>query len=225
MPTASRSSTRNLPGGGQGQGSRAAGGLQGQSDEELILSCKEAPPEKARAVVGELANRHMDRLTSFVLGIVGDWTVSQDLAQEAFVRVYTHRDSYRPVARFSTWLYTIARNLALNEMRNRAHRPRTGGAEREDGSPGVPEAIAPQAGPLETVVRGDMQALVRREIMALPENHRTVIILCDLEQRPYAQAAAILGVPVGTIRSRLSRAREQLELRLRDALAGEEGAA
>jgi RNA polymerase sigma-70 factor (ECF subfamily) len=193
-----------------------------QSDEELILSCRDAPPERARAVVGELANRHMERLTSFALGIVGDWTTAQDLAQEAFVRVYQHRDAYRPVARFSTWLYTITRNLALNELRNRAHRPRAGGAPAdEEGGAGPAEPVAPGASPLEAAAQGDLQALIRREIMALPEHHRAVIVLCDLEQRPYAQAAEILGVPVGTVRSRLSRAREQLEQRLREVLPGE----
>lgn len=196
------------------------------TDEELILSCRDAPPEKARAVVGELASRHIDRLTSFVHGIVGDWTGAQDVAQEAFVRVYQHRESYREVARFSTWLYTIARNLALNELRNRTHRPRPmgGGAEGDDaGSAPAPEPAATGQGPLEAVARGDLRMVVRREIMSLPEHHRTVIVLCDLEQRPYAEAAEILGVPVGTIRSRLSRAREQLEQRLRGLL--EEGAA
>lgn len=190
------------------------------TDEELILSCRAASPEKARAVVGELATRHIDRLTSFVHGIVGDWTGAQDVAQEAFVRVYQHRESYREVARFSTWLYTIARNLALNELRNRTHRPRPiggGGADEGDSAP-APEPVAGGQGPLEAVAQGDLRQVVRREIMALPEHHKTVIVLCDLEQRPYAEAAEILGVPVGTIRSRLSRAREHLEQRLRGVL-------
>lgn len=227
MPTAARASAPagSLAGEG-GPGGGPGGGQSGQapaeaSDEELILSCRAATPERARAIVGELASRHMERLTSFVMGVVDDWTSAQDVAQEAFVRVYQHRDDYRPVARFSTWLYTIARNLALNELRNRAHRPRTvGGAGEDDGSP-RPEPMAQGAGPVEAAAQGDLRAIVRREIMALQEHHRVVIVLCDLEQRPYAEAAAILGVPVGTIRSRLSRAREQLEQRLRGVLPEE----
>lgn len=196
--------------------------LRELTDEDVIGACRDAPPERARVLVGELARRHMQGVAGFIFGLTGDATVAQDLAQEAFVRVFKHRASYKEVARFSTWLYTIARNLALNEVRNRKHRPelaldRPLGGTEGGGAAGAQVAARGET-PGEAVARSDLQALVRREVEALSAHHRAVVILCDLEERPYAEAAEILGVPVGTIRSRLSRAREQLAQALRRVL-------
>ena len=98
-------------------------GLVALTDEELILGCQGVSQGRAKTLVGELARRHLERLAGFLYGMTGDAAVSLDLAQEAFVRVYKHRDNYKEIARFSTWLYTIGRNLALNEIRNRKRRP------------------------------------------------------------------------------------------------------
>jgi len=187
-----------------------------------MASCKGADPEKARALVGELAVRYFERVTGFVFGYTRDRASAQDLTQEAFVRVFKHRERYQEVARFSTWLYTIARNLALNEVRNRKHRPRLAedGRREDEGGDAFARSAAPGETPLVALERSDMQALVRREVNALNDNHREVIVLCDLEERSYAEAAEVLGVPVGTIRSRLSRARDQLAQRLERHLEG-----
>lgn len=193
------------------------------TDEQLMAGCRGADPARAREYVGELARRHLARVAGFILSMIGDATAAQDLAQEAFVRVYRHRDTYEDVGRFTTWMFTIARNLALNEVRNRRHRPalvldapagaRGGGAG--DDRPAAGGALPARGeGPPEAAARDDLRARIRRAIDELEEHHRTVVVLCDLEERPYAEAAAILGVPVGTIRSRLSRAREQLAQKL-----------
>ena len=193
-------------------------GLLALSDEELILACRDAAEGRARGLVGELARRHLERLAGFICGITGDSAASLDLAQEAFVRVYKHRDNYKEVARFTTWLYTIGRNLALNEIRNRKRRPRTGEPDgsAEQGALGVLPARTDT--PADAAEKADLRVVVRAAISALPEHQRVVVVLCDLEGRTYAEAAEILEVPVGTIRSRLSRAREQLEQRLRSVV-------
>lgn len=191
------------------------------SDEQLMVSCRDAPEDRARQLVGELARRHLDRLTQFVYGLTGDPTGALDLAQEAFVRVYRHRERYKEVARFSTWLYTIARNLALNEIRNRKHRPLSvGGGAGADSDERGALAIAPTSGPTpaEAAASRDLAALVRREVQALPDPYRAVIVLCDLQERSYAEAAELLDVPIGTVRSRLFRARARLEEQLRRLL-------
>lgn len=195
------------------------------SDEQLMLKCRGAEPEVARAIVGELARRHLERLAGFLFGLTGDRAGALDLAQEAFVRVFRHRDRYKEIARFSTWLYTIGRNLALNEIRNRKKRPDSAGSLRgslDDSGESDPLSrfAGDEAGPAQVVEASELQVLVRRAIETLPEHYRAPVILCDLEERPYAEAAEILGVPIGTIRSRLSRARAQLERALRPQLSG-----
>lgn len=191
------------------------------SDEALMRRCQGESPEQARLLVGELARRWLERLAGFIFGLTGDAAGAPDIAQEAFIRVFKHRDNYREVARFSTWLYTIGRNLALNEIRNRKRRPTLVGGP-SGGDDGRDDALSrfadSGAGPAERSEQDDLRALVRREISALPEHYRVVVILVDLEERPYQEAAEILELPVGTIRSRLSRARDQLEQRLRKVL-------
>jgi len=195
------------------------------SDEQLMLRCRGAETEIARAIVGELARRHLERLAGFLFGLTGDRSGALDLAQEAFVRVFRHRDRYKEIARFSTWLYTIGRNLALNEIRNRKKRPDSSGSLRGSlDDSGESDPLNRFAGegvsPAQAVEASELQVLVRRAIETLPEHYRAPVILCDIEERPYAEAAEILGVPIGTIRSRLSRARAQLERTLRPQLSG-----
>lgn len=194
------------------------GGWADVPDEALMARCRGADPELARRIVGELACRHLERLAGFLFGLTGDRSGSLDLAQEAFIRVFKHRENYKEIARFSTWLYTIGRNLALNEIRNRRRRPNlVGGATSGDSDEGQILATVSHegAGPVAQTETADLRVRVRAAIAELPEHYRAVVILCDIEERPYAEAAAILEVPIGTVRSRLSRARSQLAERLR----------
>ena len=193
-------------------------------DEALMARCRGADPELARRIVGELARRHLERLAGFLFGLTGDRNGSLDLAQEAFIRVFKHRENYKEIARFSTWLYTIGRNLALNEIRNRRRRPNlvgggTGGGDSDEGQ--ILATVSHEgAGPVAQTETADLRVRVRAAIAELPEHYRAVVILCDLEERPYAEAAAILEVPIGTVRSRLSRARSQLADHLRGVWEG-----
>lgn len=198
-----------------------------RSDDALILACREAGADEARRLVGELARRNMSRVAGFIATIVGDQAAAWDLAQEAFIRVYRHRERYREVASFSTWVHTIARNLALNEIRDRRLRPQLVADGGEDAGPaeGALERGRALQGrsprtrtPSDAVARQDLQRAIRSEVLALPSPYREVVVLCDLEERSYAEAAEVLGVPVGTIRSRLSRARARLARRLRTYL-------
>lgn len=237
---------RATPGGGKGEGAprgapetRPGGEPVGEpvtvaptalalrTDEQLMAGCREASDEQARACVGELARRYLVRVSGFVASITGDATGAQDLAQEAFVRVFRRRADYRDVGRFSTWLYTIARNLALNEVRDRKHRPGLsldrgagGPGAGSDEGPALGAAVAGRGGsPADAAAQGDVRALVHRAIAQLEPHHREVVVLCELEERSYAEAAEVLGVPVGTVRSRLFRAREQLARRLEGVLS------
>lgn len=188
-------------------------------DEDLLLAAKGSPADTVKKVVGELARRHHQKLVSFLHGIVGDATSAEDLAQEAFVRVYRHAHEYEPVAKFTTWLFTIGRNLALNEIRDRKHRPSLSLNKPLASDTSETEAVSAMEGdapaPLEEAHKNAVALELRRAIDELPEPFRLVLVLCDLEQLSYQEAAAALEVPIGTVRSRLSRARGHLEERLR----------
>jgi RNA polymerase sigma-70 factor (ECF subfamily) len=189
------------------------------ADEDLLVAAKTAPPDAVKKVVGELARRHHGKLVSFLYGLTGDATSAEDLAQEAFVRVYRHARDYEPIAKFTTWLYTIGRNLAFNEVRDRKHRPTLALNKPVASDTSETEAVAVLEGegpaPSDEAHRKEIALELRRVIDELPEPYRLVLVLCDLEELSYQECAVALDLPIGTVRSRLSRARGHLEERLR----------
>jgi RNA polymerase sigma-70 factor (ECF subfamily) len=120
------------------------------------------------------------------------------------------------VAKVSTWLYRIATNLAWNELRDRRHRPRAS-LDEPGGADGLAQGREPR--PEAQAEAAELARRVRHAIEELAEPFRATILLCDLEGFSYEQAAAALGVKLGTIRSRLFRAREQVQERLGPAVA------
>jgi RNA polymerase sigma-70 factor (ECF subfamily) len=159
---------------------------------------------------GELVNRYDSRLVNFVYRTVGDRERAQDLVQETFVRVYRHLHRFDQSKKFSTWIYTIASNLAKNELRNRSrnplvlfqtikknwdadHRP----LEWED------ETLRPD----DLYRKRHLKEVVEKAVQELPEHHRIVFVLRELEGRTYEDIAEITDTNLGTVKSRLNRAR------------------
>jgi RNA polymerase sigma-70 factor, ECF subfamily len=159
---------------------------------------------------GELVNRYDSRLVNFVYRTVGDRERAQDLVQETFVRVYRHLHRFDQTKKFSTWIYTIASNLAKNELRNRSrnplvlfqtikknwdadHRP----LEWED------ESMKPD----DLFRKRHLREMVDEAVKELPEHHRLVFVLRELEGRTYEEIAEITDTNLGTVKSRLNRAR------------------
>jgi RNA polymerase sigma-70 factor (ECF subfamily) len=150
---------------------------------------------------------------------------TEDLTQEVFIRVYRSRRRYTPSAGFRTWLFTIATRLALNEIRGIRRRRRVF-SEREEGSSqeggeiweAAPERREP--GPLERLEHEELDEVIARLIEELPENQRAAVLLSRLEELPYRDIAAALGVTVTAVKSLLLRARETLRLRLERYLTG-----
>ena len=168
------------------------------------------------AALNELMDRHAGPIFRFLYRMVGNEDDANDLAQEAFVRVYKHRDRFRPAEKFSTWLYAIAANLARNHHRWRGRHPNVS-LDAEDESTGRSRAdllTAPGAEPGDSLVEGERHRAVRAAVDALPDKLRDAVVLCEWEERSMAEAAAILGTPVKTIESRLYRARQMLRDRL-----------
>jgi RNA polymerase sigma-70 factor (ECF subfamily) len=161
--------------------------------------------------------RWQDRIYGFVFRMVRDAEESRDLAQETFVRAYSKLDSFEGGSAFGTWLCAIAVNQVRGEMRKRAALKRAEPAsldalrEAADVDPADPaEGAAERASTAEQCV------LLRRAIDQLDPEHREVVLLREFEDLSYEEIAEIVGVPVGTVRSRLSRARAELRARLSD---------
>ncbi len=158
----------------------------------------------------ELVARYQARLLNFIYRTIGDRERAEDLVQEVFIRIYRHLHRFDQTKKFSTWAYTIASNLAKNELRNRSrnplvlfqtikkhwdadHRP----LQFEDSS----------SRPDDMFHKRHLRALVEQSVGQLPEHHRVVFVLRELEGKTYEEIAEITGCNLGTVKSRLNRAR------------------
>ena len=168
------------------------------------------------AALNDLMARHAQPVFQFLCRMLGNEDDANDLAQEAFVRVYRHCASFRPGAKFTTWLYTIAANLARNHHRWLARHPQVSlNAESETTGQSLGDVL-PSSGPSPdgAVVAAERAAAVRAAVDRLPADLREVIILCEWQDLSSAEAAAILGATPKAIDNRLYRARNLLRDRL-----------
>jgi len=167
--------------------------------------------------LNDLMARHALPVFQFLCRMLGNEDDANDLAQETFLRVYQHRASFKPGARFTTWLYTIAANLARNHYRWRSRHPNVSlDAESEATDQSIGDVL-PSADPAPdgAAVATERAAAVRAEVGRLPDDMREVIILCEWQDLSAAEAAAILGTTPKAIDNRLYRARNLLRERLR----------
>ena len=159
---------------------------------------------------GTLVDRYQTRLLNFVNRTIGDRERAEDLVQEVFIRVFRHLHRFDQTKKFSTWIYTIASNLAKNELRNRSRNPlvlfQTIKKNWEaDHRPLQFEDTT--ARPDDMFRRRHLRALVEETVARLPEHHRQVFVLRELEGKSYQEIAEITGCNLGTVKSRLNRAR------------------
>jgi len=170
-----------------------------------------------RAAFTELVEKYHRPIYNFILRTVRDETEAEDLAQTTFVQVWKSAKRYRVNARFSTWLYTIARNLCLNEIRRRSRHPAESleGSQSGEGSstPQIEDRLAPQ--PAGQVLHGELELKLAEALADLPENQRTAILLCQQEELSYEEIAAVLGSSLSATKSVIFRGRETLKARLK----------
>lgn len=164
------------------------------------------------AALNDLMARHAGPIFGFLHRMLSDEDAAQDFAQETFVRVYQHRDRFRPDANFSTWLYTIAANLGRNHLRWRGHRQHDSlDAPSREGSVSLGEVLPGTAplpsGALETTERA---VAVRAAVAALPAELRASLVLAEWEEKSVAETAAILSLTPKAVETRLYRARKLL---------------
>ena len=176
-------------------------------DDRLIADCLKGQT----AAFGELVHRYQDRLFNTVFRLVDSAEDAQDVVQEAFLHAYQSLDRFKGESRFFTWLYRIAVNSAISLKRKQRivvslHVDREG-----QGSVPEPHDVSELSQPDLVLERADEERRIQAALNRLSPEHRAVLILKDLEDQKYETMAEILQVPIGTIRSRLHRAR--LELR------------
>jgi RNA polymerase sigma-70 factor, ECF subfamily len=163
-----------------------------------------------RRAFDELVERYQNRLLNFVYRTTGDRERAEDLVQETFIRVYRHLHRFDQSKKFSTWIYTIASNLAKNELRNRSRNPlvlfQTILKNRqEDQRPLEWEDNTYR--PDDLFRKRALKAQVDAAVDQLPEHHRTVFVLREMEGKTYEEIAEITDTNLGTVKSRLNRAR------------------
>ena len=193
--------------------------LAAASDEDLM----------AQVIVGSegafacLVERYSGRILNTIYRYVGDRARAEDLAQEVFLRVYVHRKRYRAGGKFSAWLFTIAVNLAKNEIRSRVrHRTTTSLEHLQEVSGDVELALVDRnRRPDRWAEQAELQEAVSEAVQELPGPYREAVVLRDLDGLSYEEIAEILGVPGGTVRSRINRARHLLKKKLLPYLAGD----
>jgi len=180
----------------------------GSADDAALLAAHVAGDPDAFT---ELVRRHKDRLWAVALRTTGDPEDASDALQDAFVSAYRNAGSFRGEAAVTTWLHRVVVNACLDRMRRRRARP-TVPLPEEDGETGHRGL----ADPRDDLDRLELRMEIDRALADLPDDQRSAIVLVDVEGRPVAEAAEILGIPEGTVKSRCSRGRARLAV----ALAG-----
>ena len=176
------------------------------SDEILIKKFQEGDV----GAYNQLVNRFKDRLLNFIYRFVNDLDLAEDLVQDTLLKLYTHKDSYQEIAKFSTWLYTIAANLARTELRKKKRRKTFSVTElsRDDREFIIASS---DVDPSEDLSSQNFEKSVQRALAELPHDFKTIIILRDIQELSYDEISKIVDVPLGTVKSRINRGRVKLQ--------------
>jgi RNA polymerase sigma-70 factor (ECF subfamily) len=190
-----------------------------QLDQDLVRRVQRGD----MAAFDLLVRKYQHRVAALVGRYVHDWSECQDVAQEAFIRAYRAIGSFRGDAQFYTWLHRIAVNTAKNHLVASNRRPPTDDIEVEDAEHfdsgfGLRDNDTPER----ELMRQQMEQTVMRAVEALPEELRNAITLREVEGLSYEEIAARMDCPIGTVRSRIFRAREAIEQELAPLLDGED---
>ena len=187
-------------------------------DARLMLSVQADDP----LAFEQLMQRNQSRVAAFLLRLVGNQQLAEDLTQEVFMRVYRHRATYRQEARFTTWLYRVAHNVAYNALRAKSRRPEalfSGVSKRYPGETtglGFEESVMAQtnATPTRQIAKVELQQIVRDAVEKLPPRQREAIVLSRFNGMSYQEIADVMNMTPQAVKSLLCRAR----LNLKEAL-------
>ncbi len=188
------------------------------SDEDLILSVQEGNNQAFDILV----DRYKNRLYAYLLRLLGNDSEAEEYVQETFVKAYINADKYRTVARFSTWLYTIATNLVRNRIRNVKRRPKMISLWFEDlnGESGKWVDLRDDSHmPDQEMERKDLSEMIQVAIEKIPAKYRPSFVLREINKLSYEEIAAATGLKLGTVRSRINRGRSHFRKAVAPLLA------
>ena len=186
--------------------------LSALPDNELMGRLKTATQGELMRGFEIIVARHKNAIVSFLFRFTGDFRTAEDLAQEAFLRVFKKIQDYNSTAKFSTWLYTIASNLAKDEFKRRSRHParsldwKSGGDTTRD-MPQAKAADTTSSVPGARLEKDEVRLNVNKALDLLDGHDREILVLKDVQGLSYDEIAEILGLPMGTVKSRISRAR------------------
>lgn len=188
---------------------------EARTDHDLLLATLDGD----ETAFAELVGRYRNQITNYIYRMIGDYDGAVDVAQETFIRVYKAAERYQTDYAFSTYLYRIATNLAISELRKRRRRRLVSltGVFQDSESGEAEEFDPPDTRPLQdaVMVHAERQAAVARAITSLPPRYRLPLVLRDVEGKTYEEIATILSMREGTVKSRISRGRGLLREKLR----------
>ena len=209
-PAAQRPSRRPSP----SPETRRLGSYDQACDNELIARFKQGDTE----AFSHLFMRHRALVYRVTFRMTGNDTEAEDLTQTVFERAFANLGRYRPGALLTTWLYRVAVNTTLDHLKSARRR-----YEQSIDLHRFDEFESGRPGPEEAVLACDRRQLLERAVLALPEKYRTVVVLRDIEDRPYQEVAEILRLPLTTVKMRAIRARERLAAHVARASAPPRG--
>ncbi|MFZ0452795.1 MAG: sigma-70 family RNA polymerase sigma factor [Ignavibacteriaceae bacterium] len=183
------------------------------ADEELILEFQRNGTIKAYEI---LVQRYKNPLINYVFRFLGDYEACVDIVQETMIKVYRYKDSYSSIAKFSTWIYTIAGNLARTEYQRRKRRKifsiDSYGDEKDETYEIPDESFDPER----ITDSGIKEKIIQDALEKVSKAYREVVILRDIQDLSYEEISEITNLPVGTVKSRINRGRAQLQKLLKD---------
>lgn len=184
--------------------------LSSLSDEDLIFLFQDGE----LLAFEEIVARYKDPLMNFVFRFLGEKSESEDVVQETFLRVFRNKRAYKKIAKFSTWIYTIAGNLAKTELRKRKKRNLASVSDLgyDDKDFEISDESSNPEKKTNTVM---YEEIIQEEIGKLSPKFREVIVLRDIQELSYEEISKIIKVPLGTVKSRVNRARLRLQEKLR----------
>lgn len=186
-----------------------------KTDQEWMLRLKAGDEEALNVLVAQ----YRDPVVRFLYRMVHEQALAEELAQEVFLRVYRARKSYKPSARFTTWLYRIATNVGLNALRDGRMRRMETPMETTEGTLSPAAVLAhPVANAEQAMLEAERLAEIRRAIEELPEKQRLAVLMHKYQEMDYAEIAEVLGCSESALKSLLFRAYETLRVRLKPLL-------